>query len=263
MFNNKVHPFDQLLMFMHKLRLGSLDQDISDKFNVSQATVSRITWANLMYVILGSQPLWLSRELVQKFMPEFFKKTYPSTRVVIDCTEIAVQAPSSLVLNSELFSHYKGKTTFKCLVGVTPAGAVSLSSSLYTGSISDKQITKVSGFLDLLENGDLVMADKGFLIQDLLIEKNCSLVIPNFLAQNSQFTAAEAEENKVIANLRVHVERANRRFKEFHLFDSPIPLNLSGSVNQLWTVACLLTNFQGPLIVSAEFVDKLNIAYDI
>jgi Helix-turn-helix of DDE superfamily endonuclease len=63
-FSTKIHPFDQLFMFMHKLRLGSSDQDIADRFFVSQATVSRntITWANLLYVILGSQRLWPSRE---------------------------------------------------------------------------------------------------------------------------------------------------------------------------------------------------------
>jgi len=193
--------------------------------------------------------LWLSKEQVQYFMPNSFKQLYPNTRVIIDCTELAVQSPCSLVLNSELFSQYKGTTTLKCLIGVTPSGAVSFVSFLYAGSISDKHITKVSGILDLLEEGDLVMADKGFLIEDLLAEKRCALVIPHFLKQNSQFTASEAEDNKVIANLRVHVERANRRFKEFHLFDSPIALSLAGSVNQLWAVVCLLTNFQGPLIV--------------
>lgn len=247
----KLLPIDQLFMFLHKLRLGSLDQDLADKFRVSQSTVSRntITWANLLYVILGSQPLWPSREMVDNFMPESFKQLFPKTRVVIDCTEIAVQAPSSLVLRSELYSSYKGRTTFKCLVGVTPAGAVSFISSLYAGSISDKHITKVSGLLTLLECGDVVMADKGFLIEDMLLDKQCSLVLPTFLAHKGQFSESEARHNKLISNLRVHVERANRRFKEFHLFDSPIPLTLAGTVNQLWAVACLLTNFQGPLIV--------------
>jgi hypothetical protein len=192
--------------------------------------------------------------MVQKFMPGSFRRLYPDTRVIIDCTELSVQSPTSLVLNSELFSHYKSRTTLKCLVGVTPAGAVSFVSSLYAGSISDKQITIEPGILDVLEAGDLVMADKGFLIQDLLSARQCALVIPNFLSNKQQFTAAEAEENKVIANLRVHVERANRRFKEFHLFDAAIPLNLVGSVNQLWTIACLITNFQGPLIVDNDCI---------
>ena len=36
------------------------------------------------------------------------------------------------------------------------------------GNASDEQIVKESRLLDLLEKGDSVMADKGFLIQDLL-----------------------------------------------------------------------------------------------
>ena len=41
-------------------------------------------------------------------------------------------------------------------------------SKLYSGSISDKEIVNVSGFLEKLNPGDTVMADKGFNIQDLL-----------------------------------------------------------------------------------------------
>jgi hypothetical protein len=251
-FTAKLHPIDQLFMFLHKLRLGSLDAELADKFCVSSSTVSRntITWANFLYMVLGSQPIWPSRESVNKCMPESFKQFFPDTRVVIDCTEIAVHSPSSLLLRSELYSSYKGRTTLKCLIGVTPAGAVCFVSSLYAGSISDKHITKVSGFLDLLEPGDLVMSDKGFLIEEMLAQRGCKLVMPNFLSAKGQFSAEEAHMNKILSNLRVHVERANRRFKEFHLFDAPVPLTLAGTVNQLWTVACLLTNFQGPLIVS-------------
>ena len=91
------------------------------------------------------------------------------------------------------------------------------------------------------------MADKGFLIQDLLVLKQCSLVIPHFLAMKGQFSKGENSENARIANLRVHVERAIRRFREFHIFDSVLPLSLAGTINQLWSVCCLLTNFQGPL----------------
>jgi hypothetical protein len=205
-------------------------------------------------MLLGSQPMWPTRQQVQEYMPECFRALYPNTRVVLDCTEIAVQAPSSLMLRSEFYSAYKSRTTLKCLVGVTPAGSVSFVSALYAGSISDKGITKESGILDLLESGDVVMVDKGFLIADLLSEKNCSLVIPNFLSRKAQFSADEARENKNIANLRVHIERANRRFKEFHLFDAALPLTLAGTANQLWAIACMLTNFQNPLIVNNDCI---------
>ena len=123
-------------------------------------------------------------------------------------------------------------------------------SCLYTGGISDKEITRCSGILDLLEQGDSVMADKGFDIDDLLRAKGVALNIPPFLKSQGYFTALDVQKTKTIARLRIHVECAIRRIKEYHFFDTDVPLSTLGSVNQLYTVACLLTNFQGPLILS-------------
>ena len=41
-------------------------------------------------------------------------------------------------------------------------------SDCFEGSISDKQITRKSGFLDKILPGDVVLADRGFTIHDLL-----------------------------------------------------------------------------------------------
>ena len=62
-------------------------------------------------------------------------------------------------------------------------------------------------------------------------------------------------QTKTIAKVRIHVVRAIRRIKEFHLFDSDISLSILGSVNQLYTVACLVTNFQGALIKDKDDSD--------
>ena len=149
-------------------------------------------------------------------MLQTFHHLYPTTRVILDCTEIFVQTPTSLLLQSQLYSSYKSNTTLKGLIGITPHGAVSFISSLYTGSISDREITRCSGILDLLEHGDSVMADKGFQIQDIL-PLGVSLNIPPFLGGNSQMTAEDVVRTQQIASVRIHVERAINKVKNFRI----------------------------------------------
>ena len=90
------------------------------------------------------------------------------------------------------------------------------------------------------------MADKGFLIKDLLSEIQVSLVIPPFLGPSGHFTADRVRKTQAIARLRIYVERVIRRIKD-HIFDSVTPMTLVGSINQLWAVCALLTHFQSPL----------------
>ena len=221
---------DELFLFLCRLRAGLLEQDLAVRFNCSLPTVSRkvVTWANFLYFTLGRIPIWRSKATINKYTPDCFKELYPNTRMIIDCTEIKTQQPSSLVLNSQLYSHYKGTHTFKSLIGIAPHGAVTFVSSLYTGCMSDVEITKLSGILDLLEPGDDVMVDKGFTLKKLLEDRGETHIIPPFLSSKRQFTPEEVRETEQIAKLRIHVERLNRRVKENHLFDTPIPLTLAG-----------------------------------
>ena len=249
MKNCKLSLFHQFYLLLHKLRLGSFNQDLADKFGISVATVSRvfISWSNFLYFVFGTMPIWPSRKKIQKHMPECFKKLYPRCCGINDASEIKTEAPSSLMLNTEFYSSYKSHTTYKGNVFISPSGEVIHVSGLFAGLISDKELVKQSGLLVLLEPGDQILADKGFTIKDLLTPIGCELAIPAFLSSKGQFTKEDLTTSKRIHNLRVHVERAIRRVKEFHFFDGIIPLSMAGSVNQLWTVACLITNFQGPL----------------
>lgn len=174
------------------------------------------------------------------------RSLFPTTRVIIDCTEIFTQRPSSLLSNTQLFSSYKSHATFKALIGIAPHGPITFVSTLYSGSISDVEITKVCGLLELLEAGDSVMADKGFTIGRLLAERNVKLIIPHFLT-HGQFSAEQVAENDATTTHRVHVERAIRRVKENRILQGIVPLSMLGSINQIWTVCCLLSNFRAPL----------------
>ena len=182
-------------------------------------------------------------------MPEAFKNKYGSTRVIIDCTEVRCQMPSSLQLNDELFSSYKHHTTLKGLVGISPGGAITFISQLYTGSISDREIVRRSGLLDLpFKDKDSIMADKGFTISDLL-PLGVSLNLPPFLGGSNQIPAEDVVQTQEIANLRIHIERAINKIKNFHIWDRVVPLHQIGVVNQMWAVCAFLCNAQ-PNIIS-------------
>ena len=175
-------------------------------------------------------------------MPHDFKSKYPNTRVIIDCTELKFQMPRSLLLNSELFSSYKNHTTLKGLIGLSPAGHITFISELYTGSISDRDITTRTGFLDLpFDANDSIMADKGFTIEDLL-------PVGVSLNSSAQMPAADVVKTQEIASLRIHVERAINKINNFRIWESVIPLSLIDLPNQMWTVCAHLCNLQDPII---------------
>ena len=160
------------------------------------------------------------------------------------------EAPTSLELKGNMYSDYKGRETYKALVGITPSGSISFVSQLYYGSLSDREIVERSGLLHpkMYNEGDEIMADKGFNIRDLTDKVGVQLNLPIFLGSRSQFEANETIINQKIASSRIHVERFINKVKKFRLLDRTIPLSLHGSINQMWTVAVLFTLFHFPII---------------
>ena len=154
------------------IRLGSFQKDLAHRFNVSEATVS--TWVRFIRVELEHLICLPRKEILHRYMPNIFKELYPRTVLIIDAVEIRAESPSSLDMQSVCYSSYKGTTTMKGLVGLSPIGALGFLSELYTGSISDKELTKMSHVIDYLDPGDDVMADKGFDIQDDCCERGDS-----------------------------------------------------------------------------------------
>ena len=163
-------------------------------------------------------PLWMLKGLVQATMLEQFKRLYPTTRVIIDATEIYVEQPKLPELQQITFSNYKNDNTYKGLVGISPNGVITFVSLLYPGSISDKELTRGCGILELLEEGDSVMVDRGFDIEDDLVLLGVHLNIPPFLRGKQQLSQEELISTRHIASLRIHVERAMERIKNFHMF---------------------------------------------
>lgn len=51
-----------------------------------------------------------------------------------------------------------------------------------------------------------------------------------------------------IASLRIHVERAINKIKNFLIWDGLVPLHQFGVVNQMWAVCAILCNAQPNII---------------
>ena len=239
---------DEFFLVLIRLRLGLLLDDLAQRFHISKATCSNITNQWIMYLRkkLTCLVSWPTRITVDETMPKKFKRKYPKCRVIIDCTEIKTETPQSLANKSLMYSHYKSHMTYKALLGISPAGYISFASALWAGSISDKQITFNSGILNLCERGDSIMADKGFLISDLTTPRGISLIVPPL--KMKRFTRREVEETRRIANLRIDVERAVERVKNFRILQGVLPITLAHQATNIWKICVCLSNLLPPLV---------------
>ena len=101
------------------------------------------------------------RQALRKNLGRCFKN-YKNCVCIIDCSEIKIERSFNLNSRAQTWSNYKHSNTIKYLIGITPAGAVSFLSHGWGGRVSDKEIPLKTRFLDYLEHGDYILADRGF-----------------------------------------------------------------------------------------------------
>ena len=239
---------DQFLLTLIKLRQNFPFTDLANRFGITRHLAAKIfkTWIQFMFVEFGEirDQLFRRSDQIKKPLPVHFQNKFLcKTRIVIDCTEFKVETSRNFQQQGNNYSSYKSHATAKVLIGVAPNGSFSFASDCYEGSISDKEIVKKSGFLDHIQPDDVVLADRGFLIEDLLKEKKAKLVIPPFLSGRRQFSLNETQLTKVIAKARIHVERFMERLKNFKFFVGVISLQQVPILSQAVFVACCLVNF--------------------
>ena len=98
---------------------------------------------------------------------------------------------------------------------MAPNGMISFISAGRGGWTSDKHIVNQSGFLDLLDTGDIILADRGFTINSELLMLKAKLHIPLPSSGVEQQKTTDVAKTRKIANARIHVERAIGRMKWF------------------------------------------------
>ena len=128
--------FEEFVFVLIRIRRG-LDTEVLATFmGVTQSHVSKIciSWINLLHKCFIPLLEWPTADMVRLDMPKSFRKNFPSTRVIIDCSELFVQTPRALHAQRTTWSSYKSHNTFKFLLGIAPSGQITFLSKLFCGS---------------------------------------------------------------------------------------------------------------------------------
>ena len=246
---------NEFLLVLAWLRHGFKQEILADMFGLSgHSQVSYLinAWVPFLATELDGLLKWPTKEEVKANLPDSFKDDAECqhVRVILDCYEVWIEKPSSLSLNAAMYSDYKGHTTYKVLVGVTPTGYISFVSDAFPGAISDPAITHQSGLLDGMEEGDFIMADKGFTLTAADLQpRGIKLTLPPFREGDRQMPANLVVKNRKIANRRIVVENAIGRLRCWAILQHTMCLRAAqtGHVSDIVKLVAIFTNLGPPL----------------
>jgi len=248
-----LEPIEIVYLVLRKLKLNETFTILGHVFGISARTASRLFAKYLPFIAdhFSELIVWPKPNSIRRALPIGFRKSYYKVVGIGDCLEIEIQKPMGAVAQSMTWSSYKNTNTIKVFVVVTPNGLFMFVSVPYCGRATDEMITADCGFLDLLQPGMELMVDRGFKkIENMVLAKKARLVRPPSVSTGVKLSKSKVMEARKIAGLRIHVERAIRRIREFR-FLSPhacLPSYLVRHANDAMRLVCGLINLQPSLI---------------
>ena len=103
-----------LSLTLIRLRVGLTETDLAFRFQVSQSLISRIlaTWISFLSQELSPLIYRPRKEDALQYYPKCFKG-YKNVIGIIDCTENILEKPSIAKAQSQTYSTYKSRNTWK------------------------------------------------------------------------------------------------------------------------------------------------------
>ena len=119
-------------------------------------------------------------------------------------------------------------------------------------------ITDQCGIFSKLLPGDLILADRGFNIFELVAECNAQAKLPAFTKGKAQLSAKEVHESRELAHVRIHVERLIGMVKQkYSISQGVLPISFIKNdsacdvtvADKLMVICCALVNICEPSIL--------------
>ena len=247
--------FQQYMLTLMKLRMNLTFDFLGFYFGIDPTTVSRHFkhCVNLIYCrLVPILVVWPERESLRTSLPYVFRNGgYEKTVCIIDCFEIFLEKPSRLRPSAQCYSKYKSHHTMKYLIAICPQGTISFISTGWGGRTSDKFITEHSNFLPNILPGDVVLADRGFLVKESVERCQAELKIPAFTRGKVQLDPVDIENTRSLASLRIHIERDIGVLRQkYTILQNTVPITFTDIetendvtyLDKIVSVCCGLTN---------------------
>ena len=113
--------------------------------------------------------------------------------------------------------------------------------------MSYRHIVQHDEFLSKLCPGDVIMADKGFTVEDLL-PTDMGLNMPPRVATKIQISQVEFFKTNSIASARIVVEMKMEQLKNYNILNSSLPTSEVHLSEQMIFICTSLTNLLPPLL---------------
>ncbi len=251
--HSTLSPFHQFMVTLMRMHMNMGVEHLGFTFGVCKSTISTIfdhTLDVMFHKLVPSLLFWPGRDELRKTLPTSFRSRFSKCACIIDCFEIFIERSSNLLARAQTWSSYKHHNTVKYLIGIAPQGVTIFLSKGFGGRCSDVWVTEHCGFLQKLLPGDLILADRGFDISEMLQKVMAILGIPAFTKGKKQLDPLDLENTRKLANCRIHVERVIGVVRQkYQMLESTIPLTMLEADNDGYTqldkivaVCCALTN---------------------
>lgn len=229
---------DAFFLALIKLRRNLPNFELSVMFGVSESTVANIfqTWLNFMYFEMKEWDIKPS------------DSEQSDVRIILDCTEMKIEQPSNPTLQQATYSSYKSANTVKVLVGISQTCLVTFVSDAFCGSYSDNVILSSSKLLDDLEEGDVILADRGFQIEQMCAERGLVVNVPSSLRGKSQLSLLEMRKSTHISSRRIHVERIIGLAKTYRMLSQKFHSSRVLQTGRIIYVCFMLANLRRRIV---------------
>ena len=216
----KYSPRTALFVGLTKIRLDLHNDVLSRLFGLSRNTMGLLCDGSLGVLdahfasVVASNAVPQSQVAVWSDTPEALKASYGTPyRFAIDATEFPIYHPEDPELAYYSWSNYKHRYTHKINLGIGPNGRVQWVGKMYLGRTTDGDAIKRDELLNVLDEGDVILADKGYdaLPMAFAAEKKVHLRMPDFKPGADLPKPRESHgRSAALSGARIHVERLMR-----------------------------------------------------